>query len=163
MGRRAMPKNADRLYLRRRGEVWHLKYPIPSELQPLYQSKNGKPTRHKERSLGTRDLREANREKHRYITLWVAEFNAKRRQAAGKLSAQIDETAEWRTSLPEATSAEDEDLIRSLAADRAMEVAKVPGYGEYEEPPAELANAGAWYKLATAKATLREAWKQWVE
>lgn len=145
--------NLDRKYLKRRGESWYLKLPIPRPLRALYPTSSGKPREHIEEALNTRDLHEANRLKHRRIAHWYADFRAKERGAAGHLSADVEEARDFRASLREARSDDEARDNIDSAAERARAIEDSAGYDRAKE----------FFKLATSrKDTLREAWEKWM-
>jgi site-specific recombinase XerD len=147
---------------------WWLKLPIPRPIRPLYLSANGKPRTHIEETLGTADLREANRKKHGRIGYWLEEFRFKAQAANGTLPSNIGSADEFRRMLREAADDGEADAIKDMIADKARTIYE-EGLGAVEDErgvdPVERARAYSqakdFYKLASAKATLREAWDKW--
>jgi len=146
-------------HLKKRGEVWWLKLPIPRRFQHLYPTTDraGNPTgkyrTHVEESLHTADLDEANERKHLRIAVHL---EARRRRASSDgnspaLPAHVREALEWREALHLDTDGTD-DTHASLARDRAYEIAEAVGDKEARE---------FYDHAANREPTLREAWTQW--
>lgn len=139
-------------HLKKRGGRWYLKLAIPRALRHLYPSATGKPRTHIEERIGTTDLAEANRLKHRHIARWYADFEAKRRGHAGTLPPEIEEAARYRESLndPDLEGINREVTLESLG-DRYVEIEQAAG----------PERAAQFHRLATARISLREAWEKW--
>ena len=86
-----MPRTSSREHLKLRHSVYWLKLSIPRKVRHLFLSSNGKERAHIEENLHTRDLDEANRKKHARIHFWLAEFDKRTKQEAGKLTPDIAE------------------------------------------------------------------------
>jgi hypothetical protein len=138
-------------YLKRRGNRWFLKLPIPRAIRHLYPTSTGKPREHIEEALGTGDLVTASRAKHARIAYWLADFRAKERAAAGTLPADLSQAQAMREALRAATTSEEVEATRDYIADRAYDIAT----------SASNEKAEHFVRLATAKLTIREAWAEW--
>ncbi len=88
--------NTRTAYLRRRGNAWFLRLPIPRKLRPVLERGD-----HIVESLHTSDLNRANERKHARITHWRAEFaKAERGKAkADAVPAYIKLAEEYRQAL----------------------------------------------------------------
>src|SRR6185437_2765240 len=148
---RSLMAQPSTLYLKRRGNRWFLKLPIPRAIRQHYLTSNGKPREHIEEALGTGDLNAANRLKHSRIAYWTADFTAKERAAAGTLPPAMARAAEMRAALRAATTPEEIEATRDQIADRVYDIAIEAGDTAAED----------FARLATAKLTLREAWTMW--
>lgn len=143
----------DRRYLKRRGETWYLKLPIPRGIRHLYKSASGRERTHVEEALGTRDLATANRLKHARLAHWTREFAAKEREAAGTLPVDIAEARTFRQSLRQARDDRDVEAEEDAADERARQIEESAGYDRAKQ----------FYDLATSRReTLQEAWEKWM-
>src|SRR5262249_37621864 len=146
-----------RRYLRLKGNVWQVKFPIPRKLRPLYRTVNGTEQTHRERSLRTGDLDAAHRLKFDAIAEFRAEFTQRAKETARRAKAKglpipdyIRDAMEWREW--RAADDEDEEGADLAATDVAEKIEGKHG----------LPAARAFVKLATRReATLCEGWAVW--
>jgi integrase len=192
-----MPKRDPRKrHLKRRGEWWWLRLAIAHDVRHHFptQDRDGKPTglfqEHKEESLHTTSLTEADRIKHGRIEHWNAVFRAKRAEDAKSARAEqrehharpdalTAEAYESRAAMREALAQADRDLpdgysdpgvdaVEDAAVRRAESIDGNPEHhpdGEHGPQPEPSALAKHWYSLATnvKEPTIREAWAEWMK
>jgi integrase len=146
-------------YLRLKGNVWQVKFPIPRKLRSLYPTGNGTEQTHRERSLRTGDLDEAHCLKFAAIAEFRAEFTQRAKEKATQAKTKglpvpdyIRDALEWRASRAE--DEDDEEGADLHATDVAEQIAAKHGI-----------DAGRTFvKLATRReATLREGWAVWTK
>lgn len=156
-----MAGRSDRQYLKLRGNVWWLNYPIPADLRPHFLSAAGKPRDHIVESLRTPVLPEANRIKHARIAYWNLQFKQKAQEAAGTLSPDIARALHWRETLK---AANDARLPDSDESEKDILLGQVEIEAERIERQAGPEAAQRWAELASHihRSTLRTGWNEWM-
>jgi integrase len=154
------PKNARLAYLKRRGNTWHLHYPIPVELRHHYPTASGKHRTHIDKALQTADPDEAYRRKLVELTAIEAEFRAHRRGNRGTEPDTLRIAKSFRREIGDASNAENYDASETIAmvvsdyADRIHE--------EGGRTSESLKRARTFSRIAHGAETLRESFDAWM-
>lgn len=146
----------DTRYLKRRGQTWSVVVGIPRPLQEAVGKK------HFVQALHTRDLAEADRKKHHWVSEFKRRIEALRRsapdpdreirEAALKLRALLDQAKGRYSTTPDGERISEHEEVLSILLDRAQEIA--------DEDPAA---AERFFDMATGRATpLAGLWPQWL-
>lgn len=146
----------DTRYLKRRGQAWSVVVGIPRPLQEAAGRT------HFVQALHTRDLAEADRKKHHWVSEFKRRIEALRRsapdpdreirEAALKLRVLLDQAKGRYSITPNGERISEHEEALSILLDRAQEIAD-------EDPGA----AEQFFNIATGKATpIADLWPQWL-
>jgi integrase len=154
------PKNARLAYLKRRGNTWHLHYPIPAELRHHYPTASGKHRTHIDKALQTADPDEAYRRKLVELTAIEAEFRTHRRGDRGTEPESLRQAKSIREAIREASNADNFDAAETyslVASDYADRIDEEGGHTRASRRKAET-----FMRIAHGAETVREAFKEWM-
>lgn len=154
------PKNARLAYLKRRGNTWHLHYPIPADLRHHYPTASGKHRTHIDKALQTADPDEAYRRKLVELTAIEAEFRTHRRGNRGAEPDTLRIAKAFRRELGEASNAENYDASETIAMVVSEHAERIHDEGGRTRD--SLKRARTFTSIAHGAVTLIEAFDAWM-